>query len=499
MKPEHTKRSRRIERLRDARKQQADEIERLRRENERLREQLAEQAKQIADLERKLALREQNSTTTSKPPSSDGLAGRPRERGRRVKSRRRPGGQPGHPGHSRPLVPAEQVDEVVDHVPQQCRRCAHRLHERDTVGAPRRHQVTELPPIAAYITEHRCHRRACPDCGTITVAPLPDEFASQFGPQVTALIAYLTVVCRLPRQVVQRLLAGVLQIPISLGSTQHTWEEASAAVTAPYEELQRALPQQPVVNGDETGHRTNGAKRWLWTFVAPTFIVYTIATSRGADVLRRLLGATFAGVLGSDRLPAYLTYAADRRQFCWSHFTRNLLSAQELAATQVGQRFCREALCLQRQLFRLWHRFRGDPKTRGAPLTRDQLIEKARPIERRFFALAERHVNAADADVSNLARALFVHHPHFFTFIHEDGVDPTNNAAERALRTAVQWRKIMFGNRSAEGELAVARLLTVTRTCQLQQINVLAYLTAAIASYRRRQAVASLLRRRLDP
>ena len=93
------------------------EIERLRRENERLREQLAEQAKRIADLERQLALREQNSTTTSKPPASDGLAGRPRTRGRRGKSRRRPGGQPGHPGHHRELVPAERVDAIVDLAP----------------------------------------------------------------------------------------------------------------------------------------------------------------------------------------------------------------------------------------------------------------------------------------------------------------------------------------------------------------------------------------------
>ena len=264
-------------------------------------------------------------------------------------------------------------------------------------------------------------------------------------------------------------------------------------MAAPYEELQHALAHEVVLNGDETGHRTNGAKRWLWTLVAPTFVFYTIATSRGADVLRQLLGAAFLGVLGSDRLPAYLTYAAARRQFCWSHFTRNVLSAQELAKTPAAKRFCREALALQRQLFRLWHRFRGDPRVRGAPLNRPELIAKVLPIEKKFFALAARHVNAANADVSNLARALFVHHAHFFTFVHEERVEPTNNAAERALRTAVQWRKIMFGNRSVEGELAVARLLTVTRTCQLQRLNVLAYLTAAICSYRRRQVVASLL------
>jgi transposase len=499
MKPARKKRSRGEEDSRDARDRQAREIERLKQENERLRDQLAEQAKRIADLERQLALRQQNSTTSSKPPSSDGLAGRQRERGRRVKSRRKAGGQPGHPGHHRELVPLDRVDTIVDLVPATCRHCAHRLHARGVAGDPRRHQVTELPAIAAHITEYRCHRWRCPACGATTLAPLPDELASQFGPQLTALIAYLTVVCRLPRLVVQRLLEGALQIPISVGSTQKAWEEASAAVAAPYEELQHALAHQPVLNGDETGHRTNGAKRWLWTLVASTFVFYTIATSRGADVLRRLLGAAFPGVLGSDRLPAYLTYAAARRQFCWSHFTRNLLSAQELARTPAAKRFCREALALQRDLFRLWHRFHGDPHVRGAPLSRPELIAKVLPIEKKFFALAERHVNAADADVSNLARALFVHHAHFFTFVHEEGVEPTNNVSERALRTAVQWRKIMFGNRSVEGELAVARLLTVTRTCHLQQLNVLAYLTAAICSYRRRQMVASLLPKPLTP
>jgi transposase len=487
------------ERSRDVPDRQAQEIERLKQENERLRKQLAEQEKRIADLERQLALRQQNSTTTSKPPSSDGLAGQQRVRGRRVKSRRKAGGQPGHPGHYREPVPIERVDTIIDLVPDTCRQCAHRLHARHGVGDARCHQVTELPAIAAHITEYRCHRRQCPACGTTTLAPLPDEFVSQFGPQLTALIAYLTVVCRLPRLVVQRFLEGILQIPISLGSTQHAWEETSAAVTAPYDELQHALADQPVLNGDETGHRTNGAKRWLWTLVAPTFIFYTIATSRGSDVLQRLLGAAFGGVLGSDRLATYLTYAADRRQLCWSHLRRNLLSAQELATTPSATRFCRDALGLQRQLFRLWYRFRGDPHVRGAPLTRAQLIANVLPIEKRFFALAERHLNAADADVSNLAWALFVHHRHFFTFVYEEGVAPTNNTAELALRHAVQWRKISFGTRSAKGELAVARLLTVTRTCQLQRINVLAYLTAAIHCRRGGQVVASLLPKRRTP
>jgi len=313
------------------------EVERLRRELAERERQLAEQAKRIADLERQLALRQQNSITTSKPPSSDGLAGQQRERGRRTKSRRTRGGQPGHPGHSRPLVPPERVNATIDLVPDTCRHCQRPLHARNDLSDPRRHQVTELPPIEAHITEYRCHRRRCPACGKTTQAPLPDEIAGQFGPQLTALIAYLTVVCRLPRLVVQRLLEGALQIPISLGSTQNAWEEASAAVAFPYEELEAALPTQPVLNADETGHRTNAAKRWLWTLVAPTFVFYAIATSRGSDVLRRLLGVTFGGVLGSDRLPTYTKYASGQRQFCWAHFTRNLLSAQELAQTAAGE------------------------------------------------------------------------------------------------------------------------------------------------------------------
>jgi transposase len=493
------KRARRDEPTRSARDREAQEIERLREENDRLRKQLEEQAKRIADLERQLALKQQNSTITSKPPSSDGLAGQQRARGRRVKSRRKAGGQPGHPGRHRELVPVERVDAIVNLAPEACRACARRLRARHRIGEPRRHQVTELPSIAAHITEYRCHRRQCPDCGAITLAPLPDEYATQFGPQLTALIAYLTVVCRMPRLVVQRFLEGALQIPISLGSTQNAWEEASAAVVAPYAELEGGLRDEAVINADETGHRTNGEKRWLWTFVARTFVVYRIAASRGSDVLQTVLGETFAGILGSDRLPSYLKYVVGQRQFCWAHLTRNLLSALDLASTPTAKRFCREALALDRRLFRLWHRFRGDPGARGSPLTRAELIAKVLPIEKRLFALGERHLNAANADVCNLAHAFFMHNQHFFTFVHADGVEPTNNCAERALRTAVQWRKIMFGTRSHEGERAVERLLTIVRTCQLQELNALAYLTAAIAAHRRRQPVASLLQRSQMP
>ena len=490
------------------------ENDRLRRQVEQLRQQLGEQAeqlarkeqqiadaerqisdaeKQIADLERQLALRLQNSTTSSKPPSSDGLAGVPRERGRSKKSKRKVGGQPGHRGAHRPLVPPERVDEIRIMLPPQCKQCGHglpqRLEQSETNGSLRRHQVTELPPIRARIIEYQCPGVICPECGERTQAAIPEEAAGQFGPQLTALIAYLTVVCRMPRRVVEALLKQALGIDISLGSTQKCWEEASQAVATPCQELEQRLKNEPVLNADETGWRTNGGKRFLWVFVAARYIVYTVAATRGSQVLIRMLGSVFEGILCSDRFSAYLKYHHGRAQFCWAHLKRNLLGVMELTKNTDVERFCRDALAEHAKLFRLWHKFRGDR------IDRRQLVLRSIPIQKRLFALGERHLDSSHRDVRNLAAALFEHIERLFAFVDYEGVEPTNNSAERALRTGVQWRKTSFGNRSANGELATARLLTVAETCDLQKLNILAFLSAAITSHRQGQIPASLLPR----
>jgi transposase len=455
--------------------------------------QIADAEKQIADLERQLALRKQNSTNSSKPPSSDGLAGEPRERGRRKKSRRKAGGQPGHRGAHRHLVSAERVNEIRPILPEQCQHCGHSLpgqiEQVKTTGEPQRHQVTELPPIQARIIEYQCHRVVCPECGQGTRAAVPQEATGHFGPHLTALIAYLTVVCRMPRRVVEALLGQVLGIDISLGSTQKCWEEASQAVAAPCQELEQQLKDEPVLNVDETGWRTNGNKRFLWAFVAARYVVYTVAATRGSQVLTRLLGAVFQGILCSDRFSAYLKYHSGRAQFCWAHLKRNLLGIVEYTKSSAVERFCRDALAQHARLFRLWHKFRG------GQIDRSQLLLRSIPIQKRIFALAERHLDSPHREVRNLATALFEHNDRLFTFLEHEGVEPTNNSVERALRTGVQWRKICFGNRSANGELATSRLLTVAETCDLQRLNILAYLAAAIVCHRKRQQAASLLHR----
>jgi transposase len=484
---------REIERLRHELAKRDEEIRRQADQIAEQQKQIADAEKQIADLERQLARRKQNSTNSSKPPSSDGLAGEPRERGRRKKSRRKVGGQPGHRGAHRPLVPVTQVDEIRPILPEQCQHCGHALpadiEQVQTTGEPRRPQVTELPPIQARTIEYQCHRVVCPECGESTRATVPEEATGRFGPQLTALIAYLTVVCRMPRRVVEALLGQVLGIDISLGSTQKCWEEASQAVATPCQELEQQLKHEPVLNIDETGWRTNGAKRFLWAFVAARYVVYTVAATRGSEVLTRLLGAVFQGILCSDRFSAYLKYHSGKAQFCWAHLKRNLLGIVEFTKSSAVERFCRDALAQHARLFRLWHKFRG------GQIDRNQLLLRSIPIQQKIFELAERHLDSPHRQVRNLATALLEHNERLFTFLEHEGVEPTNNSVERALRTGVQWRKICFGNRSANGELATSRLLTVAETCDLQGLNILAYLSAAIACHRSRKPTASLLHR----
>ena len=484
------------------------ENERLRKEIEQLREKVDESGKQIADrdrlitdrdrqiadLERQLAGRKKDSTNSSKPPSSDGPAAARRLKPARSCGRRKPGGQPGHPGKHRRLVPPERVDQVVAVLPVDCRHCGQSLSQQleqvATVENVHRYQVTELPPMRAHITEYQCHRVACPNCRQTTRAELPVAVrTSLFGPRLAGLIAYLTVGLRMPRRGVEQLLGTALGIEISLGSTQKLVEESSEALAETCQELERQLPREPVLNSDETGWRSMGERRWLWALVANSSVFFTVATTRSSAVLIHLLGAVFPGVLCSDRFGAYLKYHKGHAQFCWAHLKRDLLGIQKFARTTGAERFCRDALALTAQLFRLWHRFRG------GELDRTELIRKSIPLQKRFFRLCERHLDSEDNEVRVLATAMFKHCDRLFEFLVHPGVEPTNNSAERALRHAVIWRKISFGNKSAIGEVATARLLTVARTCVMQKRNALEFLADSISHHRAAQPFLSLLQR----
>jgi transposase len=453
-------------------------------------EEIREKDEQIADLEHQLAGHKKDSTNSSKPPSSDGPGAGKRVHPQRPKSKRKPGGQPGHPGRCRPLVPVEQVNRVIPIVPDSCKGCHRKFTEKEKRAAlenkVHRHQVVELPEIEPEITEYQFASIDC-CCGESNRVPIPPEIRSGSGPRLVGFISYLTVFCRMPRRKVEQLLDSALNTPIALGSTQKYVEEASQALQGPCQELQQQLRHEPVVNGDETGWRRDAEKRWLWVLVARAFALFVVARSRSAKVLEQLLGPSFAGILCSDRFSAYIKYHKGIAQFCWAHLKRDILGIGQLGKTTDADHFARDALALHARLFRLWHRYRGGTIDRG------QLIAKAMPIEKKFFALGERYLDSKDAAVCALAALFFGHTERLFAFIYHSGVEPTNNISERTIRTAVQWRKICFGNRSDAGEVVTARLLSAAATCSIQKRNLLHYLTEAVRCHRQGLPVPSLL------
>ena len=284
------------------------QVERQQREIDKLREQVAERdrqiadaEKQIADLERQLAARNKNSTNSSKPPSSDGLAGAQRRRcSARKKSGRKPGGQPGHMGQER--QPVETPDRTEEILPLQCKHCGTALpqtpEERQATGEVFCRQIVDLPEvILPLVTKYQYPKLVCPCCQKGTRAELRSEHAHEIGERLTAAISYLIVVRKMTRRDVQATLQEFFSVDISLGSVQKAWEEMAEAVAAPYRELEEALPTEPVLNGDETGSRTNGDKRWVWVLCSSWFVFYHIACSRGVAVLVELLGKAFAGIL----------------------------------------------------------------------------------------------------------------------------------------------------------------------------------------------------------
>jgi len=484
--------------------------ERLRQQNQQLQRQveesqeeladkdkaIADRDKRIADLERQLAARKRNSTNSSKPPSSDGLAGQQRRRcSPRKKSGRKPGGQPGHMGHNR--QPVENPDRVEEVLPQQCKHCRTALpqapEERQTAGEALRRQIVDLPEvIVPVVTEYQYPKLVCPGCQKGTRAALRPEHEHENGERLTAVISYLIGLRKMTRRDVSATMQDVFGVDISVGSVQKAWEETADAVEGPYTELEQALPSQPVLNCDETGSRTNGAKRWVWVLCSSWFVFYHIACSRGVEVLVQLLGKAFAGILCSDRCPTYLSYHKGLAQFCWAHLQRTLKGIGEFARTEDAAHFARDMLATVGRLFDLWYRFRGEAGPGERLLSRDELIQQSIPIQKRICGLGAKFLDSEDREVRNLARAFYVHWDKLFTFIEQEGVEPTNNVSERALRLFVLIRKITYGNRSAKGEIALARILTVIQTCKLQQRPLLSYLLTAIHCHRRRQPAPSL-------
>ena len=458
---------------------------------ERLLAKIAGLEQENEALKAKVASLEKDSTTSSKPPSSDGL-GKQRGSPTRGSSGRKPGGQKGHPGQTRTPAPVAQISETIEHKPAACDHCGQAFGE-DTPGqVVERRQVWEVPPIEPTVIEHVFVKLECP-CGHETRVSVPGWILSGAGEGLQALIGYLTGVAKLSRRTVQKVLDEVFHVRLAVGTVQNRLEDTSDALAPVCDELEETLAQEPILNIDETSYPHNRKLHWLWAFVSQSLkiVFFAIRWSRGSKVLKEVLGERYDGIIVCDRFSAYVKYHRERAcglvQYCWAHILRQAKGLPDVQACGSGDLFSRLVRQRVGALFRLWHAFKQ------GRMSRAEFIAKAEVHMGQLRELLEENVDSPSQPVRTFCRGQLDKWASLFTFVYHEGVEPTNNLAERTIRAGVETRKISYCTRSRAGQVLRARLLTVCQTCRLQERNPLEFLVAAIRAERHGLPVPSLL------
>jgi transposase len=440
----------------------------------------------------------QSSRTGSKPPSQDPPKTRQQRRSEarakakellaREAQRRAAGGQPGHQGAGRPLADAGQVNEFVDHYPDSCRGCGHEFSdaEKRPSRRPGRPQVAELPPLTVLVSEHRSHRLRCPCCRVRTAAEFPAAVAaSSFGPRLHATVVTLTARTRVSRREMSELARELFGISLSVGAIEAICQRGSSALADPHEALVASVLQAPAVNVDETGWTTAATDRTLWSATTPQAAIFRIAQDRHRDRLKELLGEQFDGICCSDRWWAYDHIDPESRQACWSHIQRDFRRHAEGLPTQKA--FGEQGLALTNRLFHAWHDYRHHQD-------RARLERETNPIQTELRTLLEQAAGNTPKNKyqRGFANKLLKIWPALWTFVTHEGVDPTNNAAERSLRGPVIHRKLSHGTQSPDGERFIERALSASVTCRLQKQSLLAYLTQLLTAHARGDPLPTL-------
>ncbi|WP_233607593.1 MULTISPECIES: IS66 family transposase [Corallococcus] len=442
---------------------------------------IAQQEARIAELEARLRSTSRNS---SKPPSSDPPGTPPRKS---EPTGRKPGGQPGHKGRKRELMPPDKVTQVVAvPAPERCTGCTGPLLRLESTPPARIHQVVELPRIVPEVRQYELHAGWCADCNAWRCAPLPAGVPEgNFGPRLTGLIALCTGRLRLSKRLVQELLEDVLGVELALGSVSNLEQWVSQALAASVSEARAYVQTQPAVHQDETGWWQKHARAWLWVASTTTVAVFLIVKSRGKAVAQTMLGQGFRGTLISDRWCAYNWVHALKRQVCWAHLVREFEGFVERGgeAKRLGARLLAEVFVL----FEWWH------LARDGLLKRATFQRKMRPLMREVERLLAEAAQVCPKPVAGTAREILKLKEALWTFVYTEGVEPTNNLAERDLRHAVIWRKTSFGTQSEDGSRFVERILTAVMSLRKQERNVLDALTASLEAHLHGAPAPSLL------
>jgi len=436
------------------------------------------------ELAKALALLGQNSSNSNKPPSSDPPNAK---QAKKKKKGRRRGGQKGHRGSHRRLLPAEQVDEVVDLFPAECDSCYEPLPQVPDEFA-KRYQLTDLIPLAVHTTEWRRHAVLCPCCGYKTRAKYDPQVIPRcaFGPRLMAVVALLTGVVHLSRRQTVRLLGELLGVRMSLGSVSAVEKRVSEAVEPAVVEAMASARAAAVKYADGTTWLRCGALLSVWVVATTAVTVFKVLPNGQKATLRdELFGRVMRGILVSDRATALKFWTMSRRQVCWAHLVRKFASysARDGPAKTLGK----ELLEYTGLVFQYWSRFKE------GQLTRKMFIERMAPVRLQVEALLERLVNGQIVEVSGSCADVLEHREALWTFVEREGVEPTNNHAERELRGLVMWRRRSFGSQSERGTQFAARMMTIAHTARKQGSEILEFLTACCAPRPEGAAAPSLL------
>jgi transposase len=396
---------------------------------------------------------------------------------------RRSGAQKGHKGHGRKLLPLEQVDRIVKHRPRRCQHCQAELPESAEDSVESRHQQAELPPRAVVITEYQALACQCPRCGQISRGQIPDSILkSVCGPRLSAAMGYLSAYSHVSRRGVEEVLSNILGMELSLGSVCARERELSEALDEPYEQLKQEVREASVKYVDETGWKR--AAQWLWVAATARAVVFMCSQARTYVMLWRLLGKKPLGVICSDRHGVYDKYPRKRRGLCWSHLKRDFQRCVDRGGQ--SEKIGLEALAITREVFHRWRWFRK------GHISRSTLQRQLRPLRRRMRQLLRRGSQSGIGKTAGLCKRLLKLEGAMWRFAQVEGLEPTNNLAERMLRPGVIWRKKSFGSESRGGCRFVERMLSVTASVKLRGGNVMDYLAAAVAARREGRLVPAV-------
>lgn len=421
----------------------------------------------IKDLEDKLNT---NSSNSSKSPSQDPFR---KHKKNKQSPGRKQGAQKGHQGHSRSLIPIEEVQIIHDLKPDVCPECQSNIFDPEIIRTDVR-QVIELPEMPPAVIQYNIHTCRCSCCAKHVKAEIPDEAKYGFGPRLMGFITSLSGEFRMSkRQVVA--LVGKIGIKICSGSVCKIHARASQILKDPYEEIKGHALKQNHLNADETSWKTLATKRWIWIGCCEDSIFFEIKASRSTQAFQEVFGA-YKGGLTTDRYDAYNAHQGGR-QLCWSHADRDFekIASREGFDQVVGK----ELLKCKEIVFNLWHNFKD------GQITRDELITKIEgPKEDMRLWLK---IGAVHEDCYNKTKAtcrdFYGRFDMLWLFVYQENIEPTNNAAEQGLRHGVIWRKLSYGTQSEIGERFVERVMTVAETLKRQARNSFDYFTKCFREF----------------